>query len=138
VFQDELVQLIPFSARCSAHLVPLGEAFIETLPPEKIDALRLAGMRQMQQGVFNTLSATLTMLVYKEMDEAHLVRIARAVARSASAYASIMSLAMRDQVKNLAAAAQPWVTAEQAALLAQVVLGMQDPKCGKVCEVNGE
>ncbi|HEY0588724.1 MAG TPA: hypothetical protein VGD52_21500 [Pseudoduganella sp.] len=138
VFQDELAQLFPFAARCGAHLIPVTEAFTAKLPPEQLDEVRLAGVRQMQQGAFNTLSGTIAMLAHKEMDEAHLVRITRAVANSAPAYASVLSLAMRDQVKGMATTVQNTVSAEQAKLLAQVVQAMQDRKCNKLCMVSGK
>lgn len=138
VFQDELSQLIPFAARCNAHLVPVTEAFIAKLPPEQVNEPRLAGVRQMQQGVFDTVRGTVAMLAHKEMDEAQLVRITRSVAMSAPAYASILPLAMRDQLKSLASTAQGMVTAEQAKLLAQVVQAMQDRKCNQLCMVSGK
>lgn len=138
VFQDELAQLLPFAARCNARLVPVTEAFIAKLPPKQFDEARQAGVRQMQQGLFSTLSGTISMAAHKEMDEAHLVRIIRAVASSAPAYASILPLSMRGQVNSLATTAQTLVSAEQAKLLAQVGQAMQDRNCNKLCMLTAQ
>lgn len=138
LFQDELAQLMPFAARCNAHLAPVTEAFIAKLPPGQFNEARMAGVRQMQQGIFSTLSGTIAMLAHKEMDEAHLTRITHVIANSAPAYASILPLSMRDQVKGMATTAQKLVSAEQAKLLAQVVQAMQDRKCGKLCMVPAQ
>lgn len=137
-YQQELALLMPFAHRCNGRTFGLMEEFLAGLPPAEVTEARLDGARQIQQGAFNNFVGIITMMTRKEMDEANVLRLARAMADSAPAYIAVLPLAKREEIAGLASQALPQVSGEQAAILAKVIESLQDRKCGKLCMVPGK
>lgn len=135
-YQDELAILMPFTLRCQARMAPLMEDFIRNLPPEEFTDIRKGGVRQVQNGAFGSYSGYLTMITGTGIKDANLRRMSGTMAEVAPAYASIMQLAQRRQLRELATATKAKVPATLADDLEKVIQAMASSDCNVLCSVQ--
>jgi len=135
-YQDELAILMPFTLRCQARMAPLMEDFLRKLPPEEFTDIRKGGVRQIQNGAFGSYSGYLTMITGSGIKDANLRRMSSAMAEVAPAYASVMQLAQRRQLLDLATATKAKVPAALADDLKTVIEAMASDKCNALCSVQ--
>lgn len=135
-YQDELAILMPFTLRCQARMAPLMEDFLRKLPPEELTDVRKGGVRQIQNGAFGSYSGYLTMITGSGIKDANLRRMSGTMAEVAPSYASIMQLAQRRQLRELATATKAKVPAALASDLEKVIEAMASDSCNALCSVQ--
>jgi len=135
-YQDELAILMPFTLRCQARMAPLMEDFLRQLPPEELTDIRKGGVHQIQNGAFGSYSGYLTMITGSGIKDANLRRMSGTMAEVAPAYASIMQLAQRRQLHELATATKAKTPAALAGDLEKVIQAMASDSCNALCSVQ--
>lgn len=135
-YQDEMAILMPFTLRCQARMAPLLEDFLRKLPPAEFTDIRKGGVRQVQNGAFGSYSGYLTMITGSGIKDANLRRMSGTMAEVAPAYASLMQLAQRRQLHELAAASKAKAPAALAGDLEKVIQAMASNDCNALCSVQ--
>lgn len=135
-YQDELAILMPFTQRCHARMAPLVVNFLRDLPPEQLTDIRKGGVRQVRNGAFTSYTGYLTAISGGGIREANLRSLSAVMAEVAPAYASILTLPLRRQLREQAVAMKARVPAIFAADLSKVVQAMETDTCNEICSLQ--
>ena len=132
-FQDELEQLQPFSLRCGAKMNPLLTEFLLSLTPEELTDIRLAGLKQTQNGTMNSLFGVLLMSNDPTLKISYRSLMLQAASEAAASNATILPLTARRKIVELAKSAQPNAPEEFHNALEGIVDAMSDTRCEGMC-----
>lgn len=135
-YQDELAILLPFTHRCQARMAPLMVKFLADLPPEELTDVRKAGARQVQNGAYSSYAAYLIAISGTGIREANMRRLSSAMAEVAPAYASILTLPLRRQLRDQVVAAKAKAQGEFADDLSKVIQAMESDSCNAMCSLQ--
>ncbi|WP_028103120.1 hypothetical protein [Pseudoduganella violaceinigra] len=135
-YQDEIALVMPFSLRCQARIAPLMVTFLRDLPPEQLTDIRKGGVRQAQNGSYSSYVGYLSTITGDGIKEANLRRFSAAMADSAPAFASILPLPMRRQLRDLATATKARAPAALADDLSKVIEAMDSESCSAMCAMR--
>ncbi len=133
-YQDELELLQPFLIRCLGKEIPLLTEFASSLKPEELTDIRRAGLKQAQQGMFETLYGALQIASNSSLKESYRMRLLRAIADNARQFSSLLTLPVRQQVLTLARSTSETAPTALRKYLKEIGDAMSDRNCIGLCK----
>jgi hypothetical protein len=136
VYQNEAMAFLPFSVYCSARLIPLASEIMSSLKKEEITEIRLQGIRQMKAGIFNIYEGLLRVLNQIEINHAHKLYLAKALADSSEQYLSFIPLDERAKIIAVVKETQKASAPDVRRQLDKIITTLSSKECGWVCQLD--
>jgi hypothetical protein len=132
-FQDELERLQPFLFRCMAKQITLLTEYMLSLKPEELTDTRLAGLRQMRSGIFESYYGVLQIANNSALKDSYRIKVLQAIGDTATQYASILQPPARRQIVDLAKSSLPTAPNALQESLGKIVNAMTQARCDGLC-----
>ncbi|MGF6495255.1 hypothetical protein ABIE56_003454 [Luteibacter sp. 621] len=134
-YQDVIVPMIDFGARCTARAMPLLTDFFLKLPADQRTPIRLGGLAQARNGLLNMMMGAIAMTQQQGLSETNRRRVLAAAVAAAPAFVPVLVLADRKKIVTAASAAHP-LTAEDQASLTALIKAFSDDRCEGLCPIG--
>lgn len=135
-YQDAIVPMGAFSARCMMRALPLLTEFMRTLPAEQRTPVRMGGLRQMRGGVANMMVGAITSSIQTGISAANRHLAVSAAADVASTFAAILPVADRKVIQQTAGRVRPSAAAADQPSLDTIARAFADERCEGLCALG--
>lgn len=133
VYQDIVMPLLAFSARCSARMMPLMVDFFTHLPAEQRTPIRMGGLRQMRKGLAGAIAGAVATTSQEGISPQNRHLAASAAADVAPTFAAIMPVADRKVLQQVAIHGKALAAPADQASLERVAHAFADEQCEGLC-----
>lgn len=135
-YQDAIIPMSAFGARCMMRALPLLTEFMKTLPAEQLTPVRMGGLRQMRGGVANMMVGAITTSVQTGMSATNRHLAVSAAADAASTLATILPVADRKVIQQAAIRVRASAAAADQPSLDTIARAFADERCEGLCALG--
>lgn len=134
-YQDELVLLQPFVARCIARQVTLAESMLRQMDPRTVAQLRLGGLRRGQTAILQLYAGLATSVNDARFQPAYVDALLAALAETAPVHVRAMAVDARTVPRDLASAQGRTASAAARPKWQRIAAAMASTRCEALCEL---
>jgi hypothetical protein len=134
-YLDQLLPILIFSGHCQAVHLDAVRSFANALPQEKWTPARVAGARQIRDGIFQTIFGMIVMAADPSMPAPARSSILASLAADATSFAPALSLDLRGKLADALRALPHDLTSRDRHSVETIARSLNARTCDKLCSI---